>query len=311
LRIFHHINDFIGCNNPVVTLGTFDGLHYGHLQIIEKLKKAAKEINGETVVITFSPHPRLVLFPDDNDLKLLSDQDEKIKLFENTGIDYLIMHPFTKEFSRLSTVEFVRDLLVNKLGTKKLIIGYDHRFGRNREGSLEQLKEFESVYGFEVLEIPKQEVDHIAVSSTKIRNALLAGEIKTANSFLGYPYHLTGTVIRGSKLGREIGFPTANLKIEDKHKLIPANGVYAIKAEIGGNVYTGMMNIGVRPTVDGKTLAIEAHLFNFSKDIYDKKISVYFIDKLREEQKFDSIDKLRKQLLEDREFALEILDQIK
>ncbi len=311
MRIFHHINDFIGCNNPVVTLGTFDGLHYGHLQIIEKLKKAAKEINGETVVITFSPHPRLVLFPDDNDLKLLSDQDEKIKLFENTGIDYLIMHPFTKEFSRLSTVEFVRDLLVNKLGTKKLIIGYDHRFGRNREGSLEQLKEFESVYGFEVLEIPKQEVDHIAVSSTKIRNALLAGEIKTANSFLGYPYHLTGTVIRGSKLGREIGFPTANLKIEDKHKLIPANGVYAIKAEIGGNVYTGMMNIGVRPTVDGKTLAIEAHLFNFSKDIYDKKISVYFIDKLREEQKFDSIDKLRKQLLEDREFALEILDQIK
>lgn len=311
MRIFHHINDFIGCNNPVVTLGTFDGLHYGHLQIIEKLKKAAKEINGETVVITFSPHPRLVLFPHDNDLKILSDQDEKIKLFENTGIDYLIMHPFTKEFSRLSTVEFVRDLLVNKLGTKKLIIGYDHRFGRNREGSLEQLKEFESVYGFEVLEIPKQEVDHIAVSSTKIRNALLAGEIKTANSFLGYPYHLTGTVIRGSKLGREIGFPTANLKIEDKHKLIPANGVYAIKAEIGGNVYTGMMNIGVRPTVDGKTLAIEAHLFNFSKDIYDKKISVYFIDKLREEQKFDSIDKLRKQLLEDREFALEILDQIK
>jgi riboflavin kinase/FMN adenylyltransferase len=310
LRIYHNINEFIGCHNPVVTLGTFDGLHYGHLQIIEKLKKAAKEINGETVVITFSPHPRLVLFPDDNELKLLSDKEEKIKLFENTGIDYLIIHPFTKEFSRLSTVEFVRDLLVNKLGTRKLIIGYDHRFGRNREGSLEQLKEFETAYGFEVLEIPKQEVDHIAVSSTKIRNALLAGEIKTANSFLGYPYRLTGTVIRGSKLGREIGFPTANLKIDDKHKLIPSNGVYAIKADIDGKTYSGMMNIGLRPTVDGKNLAIEAHLFNFGKDIYDKKISISFFDKLREEKKFESIEKLRKQLLEDREYALEILDQL-
>ena len=280
------------------------------MQIIEKLKKAAKEINGETVVITFNPHPRLVLFPDDNELKLLSDKEEKIKLFENTGIDYLIIHPFTKEFSRLSTVEFVRDLLVNKLGTRKLIIGYDHRFGRNREGSLEQLKEFETAYGFEVLEIPKQEVDHIAVSSTKIRNALLSGEIKTANSFLGYPYRLTGTVIRGSKLGREIGFPTANLKIDDKNKLIPSNGVYAIKADIDGKTYSGMMNIGLRPTVDGKNLAIEAHLFNFGKDIYDKKISICFFDKLREEKKFESIEKLRKQLLEDREYALEILDQL-
>lgn len=310
MRIYHNINDFNGCNNPVITLGTFDGLHYGHLQIIDKLKQTAKEINGESVVITFNPHPRLVLFPDDNDLKLLSDLNEKIMLFEKAGVDHLIIHPFTKEFSRLSTIEFVRDLLVNKLGVKKLIIGYDHRFGRNREGSLEQLREFEGVYDFEVMEIPRQEIDHIAVSSTKIRNALLEGDIISANNFLGYCYQLNGKVVKGARLGNTIGFPTANINVEDKNKLIPANGVYVVKVILGDKEFGGMMNIGVRPTVDGKNRVLEVNIFNFSKEIYDQKITVCLVSKIREEQKFLNIEQLRKQLLEDRESALEILEQI-
>ncbi|MCC7050317.1 MAG: bifunctional riboflavin kinase/FAD synthetase [Bacteroidia bacterium] len=308
MKVYNSINEFTGCANPVVTLGTFDGLHYGHKQIINRLKNIAQEINGETVVITFHPHPRFVLFPDDNDLLLLSDQNEKIKLFKEAGTDHLIIHPFTKEFSRLSTIEFVRNLLVNKIGVKQLVIGYDHRLGRNREGSIEQLKELEPLFDFKVIEIPKQEIDNISISSTKIREAIKNGDLLTANNYLGYYYTLSGTVIKGNQLGRKINFPTANIKINDTHKLIPGNGVYVVKVLHKNNQYGGMMNIGYKPTVSGVNLTLEVNIFNFNQEIYSDTITICFVERLREERKFESIDLLKKQLFEDRENAMEILE---
>lgn len=293
--------------NPVVTTGTFDGVHLGHQKIISRLKETAKEENGETVLITFFPHPRMVLFPDDNDLKLINTQEEKIELLEQYGIGHLIIIPFTKEFSRLTSVEFVRNILVNQIKTKRLVIGYNHHFGRNREGSFEHLKEYGPLYGFEVEEIPAKDIDSIEISSTKIRNALQSGDVRTAASYLGHEFSLTGKVVDGKKIGRQIGYPTANILVEDKYKIIPADGVYAVKVKHDNKIYGGMLNIGNNPTVNGKHKTIEVNIFDFNKDIYEENATIYFIERLRDEVKFNGLEELKDQLAIDKINSLKIL----
>lgn len=309
VKIYHHINTFIPPGIPVVTTGTFDGVHHGHRQIINRLRETASKNGGETVLLTFFPHPRMVLFPDHVQL-LLNTQEEKTKLLREAGIDHLIIHPFTREFSMLTSQEFITDILVSKLSTKKLVIGHDHHFGRNREGSFMHLREFGPLYGFDVEEIPAQEVEHVQVSSTRIRNALGSGDVKTAAVYLGYSYTLSGNVVKGRQLGRTIGFPTANIQIDDTYKLVPANGVYAVIVERGNQGIPGMLNIGVRPTVDQTyTQTIEVHLFDFDEDIYGETLRIHFIDRLRNEQKFADINALRHQLKLDKEEAIAILQQ--
>lgn len=308
MKVYTNIEDFKDVKNPVVTTGTFDGVHLGHQKIISRLKEAAREQNGETVLLTFYPHPRMVLFPEDNELKLLNTQQEKIELLEKYGIDHLIIYPFTKEFSRLTSVEFVRNILVNKIKTKRLIIGYNHHFGRNREGSFEHLKEFGPLYGFEVEEIPAKDIEHIEISSTKIRKALQTGDIKSANAFLGHIYSLTGKVSEGLKLGRTIGYPTANIIVEDKYKLIPADGVYAVKIMFKGSLFNGMLSIGNNPTVAGKGRSIEVNIFDFDKDIYGQEVTIYFVERLRDEVKFNNLEELKVQLLNDKEESTRLLD---
>lgn len=308
MKVYRNINKFPGCKNAVVTTGTFDGLHIGHRTILSKLKEIASKVDGETVVLTFFPHPRMVLFPD-NDLKLIDTINERIDFLEKEGIDHLIIHPFSKEFSRLSSVEFVREILVNKIGTKKLVIGYNHQFGRNREGSFKHLKEYSSLYGFEVEEIPAKLIDDVDVSSTKIRKALLEGDIKTANTYLNRNFTLSGKVNHGNKIGREIGFPTANIIVEESYKIIPGNGAYAVKVWIDNTAYNAMLNIGYRPTFNSESnVKIEVHIFDFDKDIYDKIIKIEFIDRLRNEIKFDNAQELKNQLNIDKNAALKLLN---
>ena len=314
MKVYTNIQDFKNSvsngevRNPVVTTGTFDGVHLGHQKIISRLKEIATEHNGETVLLTFYPHPRMVLFPEDNELRLISTQAEKIELLEKYGVDHLIIYPFTKEFSRLSSVEFVRNILVNSIGTKRLVIGYNHHFGRNREGSLEHLKEYGPVYGFEVEEIPAKDIDHIEVSSTKIRKALQIGDVTTANEYLGHEYSLTGKVVDGKKLGRTIGYPTANIVVEDKYKLIPADGVYAVKVKQAGVMYGGMLNIGNNPTVNGKHKTIEVNIFDFEKDIYGQDATIYFVQRLRDELKFNGLEELKAAIANDEIESLKILN---
>jgi len=297
MKVHYGIQNFSGARNPIVTTGTFDGVHIGHSKILERLKKSCIQEKGESVLITFHPHPRLVLFPENNDLRLLNSQDEKLELLEKAGLDHVIIHPFTREFSRTSSLEFVRDILVNQIGVHKLIIGYNHHFGRNREGSFESLQEYAHVYDFKLEEIPAEEVDHVNVSSTKIRNAIMEGEIDKANSFLNHPYGLRGKVVPGEKIGRELGFPTANIIPDDKYKLIPKDGAYAVMVKSAGQNFAGMMNIGFRPTVGGsKNRSIEVHLLNFEGDLYDQSIEVAFVQRLRDERSFENLEELRKQL---------------
>ncbi len=300
MKVYTNINDFIGVKNPIVTTGTFDGVHLGHQKIIKRLKDLAKEETGETVLLTFYPHPRMVLFPDDNELQLINTQAEKIELLEHYGIDHLIIYPFTKEFSRLSSVEFVRNILVNTIKTKRLVIGYNHHFGRNREGSFEHLKEYGPLYGFEVEEIPAKDIDSIEISSTKIRNALLSGDVTTANTYLGHDFSISGKVIQGKQLGRTIGYPTANIQLQDKYKIVPADGVYAVKVKHNDKLYNGMLNIGNNPTIEGKGRSIEVNIFNFNMDIYNQDATIYFIERLRNEIKFNGLDELTKQLALDK-----------
>ena len=309
MKVFKSIQSFSKIPNAVVTIGTFDGVHSGHKKIIARLREIASSINGETVVVSFYPHPRLVLFPDDNDLKLLNTEEEKTSLLAASGIDNFNIIDFTKDFSRMSSLEFVRDILVNGIGAKKLVIGYDHHFGRNREGSLENLRELAPLYGFEVEEIPAQDINKIAISSTKIRNALLLGDIVSANNFLGYNYSLSGTVVKGNQLGETIGFPTANIVVKSRYKLIPANGVYGVKVKVTDVIYDGMLNIGFRPTINGQSLTIEANIFAFNDTIYDKTITVYFVDKIRPEIKFPNIKALKEQLVKDKEYCRTMLSK--
>lgn len=305
--IYRNINEFKPKGDVVITTGTFDGVHVGHRKIIQRVTELAKKINGESVLLTFFPHPRMVLYPEQNDLRLINTIEERVELLKETGIDHLIIHPFTKEFSRMTSLDFVRDILVTKLNTKKLVIGYDHHFGKNREGSFEHLKEYGPVYGFDVEEISAQEIQQINISSTKIRNSVLIGEIKAANQFLGYHYFINGTVVEGEKIGRQIGFPTANLKVNDWYKLIPGNGVYAVKVGFEGVTYKGMLNIGTRPTISGNDVTIEVHLFNFNQDIYTKNLRIEFVEKIREEEKFNQLTDLQSQLIHDKEKALFLL----
>ena len=289
-----------------ITIGTFDGVHIGHRKILQRLINSAKELDLRSTVLTFFPHPRMVL-QKDSDIKLLNTLEEKKQILEEMGLDYLIVHPFTMEFSRLSATEFVRDILVNELKAKKIVIGYDHRFGRNRNANINDLMAFGGTLDFEVEEIPAQLIDDVSVSSTKIRKALEEGDIKTANEYLGYNYLLTGTIKKGRGLGKQIDFPTANLHIEEPYKLIPKNGVYVVKAKYNGKLVHGMMNIGFNPTVDGKNRHKEIHFFDFNEDLYDKKIQVEMLDRIRDEIKFDSVEALREQLQKDKEISLSLI----
>ncbi|MCB0401033.1 MAG: bifunctional riboflavin kinase/FAD synthetase [Flavobacteriales bacterium] len=308
MKIYKSIEAFDFTGKTAVTIGTFDGVHSGHKVIIDRLKKAAADSHAESVILTFFPHPRMVLYPDDNELRLLNTIDERIELLEKAGIDHLIIHPFSREFSRLSSTEFVRDILVNQLHVAALVIGYDHHFGRNREGSFEHLRELAPLYDFKVQEIAAQEIQKVNVSSTKIRTSLAAGEINAANQFLGYHFFMNGRVVEGNKTGRTIGFPTANLKVDEWYKLIPAKGVYAVKVHLDGNILKGMLNIGNRPTLNGEHETIEVNLFDFNEDIYNKTLTVEFYERIRDEFRFESLDELKKQLNLDKEKSIQILD---
>lgn len=306
MKIIRSIADFDSSEKTIVTIGTFDGIHIGHKKILKNLITTAREEGKKSVLLTFFPHPRMVL-QKDKTILLLNTLDEKSVLLEKMGLDFLIIHPFSKEFSRLTALEFVRDILVNKLNTSRLIIGYDHHFGKNREGNIHQLKEYSLLYDFKIEEIPAQDIDDVSVSSTKIRKALKEGNLKTANNYLGYYYMLSGTVVNGKKLGGTIGFPTANIEIKEPYKLIPSTGVYIIRTRINSDLYNGIMNIGFNPTVLGKHQTIEAHLFDFNENIYGEKIKIEFLYFLREEQKFKSVEELVTQLNIDKENAISFL----
>lgn len=308
MKVYRGIDKFKKLPNAVVTSGTFDGVHIGHQKILSRLKKIAKSTNGETVLITYWPHPRLVL-GSDSSIKLITAFEEKIKLLRRFGLDHLIIINFTKEFAKTTSSDFIKNIIVDGIGTKTLVIGYDHRFGHNREGSFEALSANSDKYGFTVEEIPQQEIHHIAVSSTKIRNHLSQGEIHISNEYLGYPHCLHGKVVKGNQLGRKLGFPTANIKVNSELKLIPSLGSYAVKVELDDIEFNGMLNIGTRPTVNGSasTLTIEVNIFNFDKNIYGTEITVKFIKLIRKEEKFDSLEALKGQLMLDKETAQKIL----
>ena len=308
MEIYQGIEEFYPVQNAVVTSGTFDGVHLGHKVILKRLIQLAKKRQGESVVLTFWPHPRFVLYPNDTRLKLLSTFQEKASYLSDLGIDHLIKIEFTKKFSQLSSEEFIHNILIDKIGTKLLVIGYDHRFGKNREGSFQYLANNSHKYGFEIEEIPRQDIENIAVSSTKIRNALESGEIKTANEFIGNNYRLTGKVIKGSQIGRDLGFPTANIVVEESCKLIPADGAYAVKVEYQDQWHNGMLNIGFRPTVNGTTRTIETHIFDFNQNLYGQVLTIGFVEKIRGEKKFENLEALSKQLTLDRKDAMKILD---
>lgn len=308
MKIYHSIQEIPKINKPIVTIGTFDGVHLGHQQILNRLKKAKHETGGETFVFTFDPHPRQVLFPNQTDLKLLTLTNEKLDLLEQAGIDHVLVFPFTKEFSQQSAHSYIKDILVDAIGVKQLIIGYDHHFGNNREGNINTLKQYAAEYNFSVEEIPAHEIDHINVSSSKIRKALEEGDIKTSNSFLGYNYFISGRVVDGKKLGRTIGYPTANIFIENQAKLVPKIGVYAATCIVNGVSYKGMMNIGYNPTTDtDNEIKTELHIFNFDANIYGCNLTLQIKARLRDEEKFASLDELKKQLHADKEHALSVL----
>ncbi len=292
--------------NTVVTIGTFDGVHIGHQKIINRLISVGKEKHLEPCILTLFPHPRMVLQKDAN-IKLINSINEKAEILYHFGLKNLVVKEFTKDFSRLTAEEFVENILVNELKAKYVIIGYDHHFGRNRTANIEDLKTFGELYDFEVEEITVQDINEVAVSSTKIRTALLNGDIKTANSYLGYNFILTGKVEKGKGIGRTINFPTANLKINEDYKLIPKQGVYIVKTKIKNTVVFGMMNIGNNPTVNGETETIEIHLFDFNEDIYGEKLKIELLERLRDEHKFESVDALKNQLQNDKTQALEFI----
>lgn len=300
MHIYHHIDEFTPLKNAVVTIGTFDGVHLGHHKIIAGIRELAESTGGETVLLTFFPHPRMILHPEDESIKLINTIHEKARLLEELGIEHLIITPFSRDFSNQTAEEYIRDVLVNKIGTKKIVIGYDHRFGKDRQGGLDDLLRLGPVYGFEVVEIPEQDINEVAVSSTRVRSALLAGNIELANAFLGYPFFITGIVVRGDQLGRQIGYPTANIVIEERYKLIPADGIYAAKVKIAETLYQAMAYIGSRPTINGVTRNIEVNIFDFDQDIYNRQIRMEFINFIRADQRFSSLDELKAQIALDK-----------
>lgn len=305
MRVFRGLDNLPPFKNPVLTIGTFDGVHLGHAKIIERLRKKAIEVDGESIIITFDPHPRFVVAPNSTPIELLSTSQEKIKALQALHVDNVVIVPFTKAFSDISAEAYIRDFIVSNFHPHTIIIGYDHHFGKNRQGNYQLLESVKATYGFQLEEIPVQEIEHIAVSSTKIRAALHIGDIKKANELAGKYYTLEGVVIHGEKRGRLIGFPTANVHVGDAHKLIPANGVYAVKAYLKETVYKAMLNIGVRPTVSSSNhRSIEVNIIDFDQDIYDETLRIEFVDKLRDERKFNGIDELIAQLTIDKQDAL-------
>ena len=307
LKIYHNIDLFQPVPNAVVTVGTFDGVHLGHQQIFNVMAEEARKTGGETVVVTFYPHPRLVIHPDSKSLKFINLQERKYEIISRCGIDHLVIIPFTREFSHLSSAEFVKRFLVDKIRVKKMIVGYDHHFGKDRLGGYNELRGLGTINGFEVMEVPAMVINGTAVSSTKIRNALVEGNVKLANSLLGYDYSISGKVVYGNRIGRTIGFPTANIELEDEYKLISAIGVYACRVDLHGRLFKGMGNIGYRPTIEKGDLTIEVNIFEFDEDIYGEYITIYFLERIRDEVKFENIAALRNQLIIDRARVLEIL----
>ena len=310
MKIFHSINEFHSDKKTILTLGTFDGVHIGHAAILKKLTQNTNNGEFESTVLTFFPHPRMVL-QGKSDLKLLNTINEKMELLETIGIENLIIHPFDENFAQLSAEEFVKTVLVDQLHVQKIIIGYDHRFGKNRTANIDDLITFGTQYGFEVEQISAQEINAISISSTKIRTALETGDIQLANEYLGYAYFLSGTVVKGKQLGRTIGFPTANIKLEEEYKLVPKNGVYVVRAEIEDKHVFGMMNIGFNPTVEGKNRTIEAHFFDFDADIYNRHIKVSILQRIRSEKKFESVALLKMQLEKDQKEATTFIEHFK
>lgn len=315
MKVYHDINTFNRLRFAVVTSGTFDGVHRGHQKILNRLKEIAIRDQGETVLITYWPHPRLVLNPSDQSVKLLNTFAEKSFLLEQAGVEHLVCIPFTRSFSELSASEFIREILVNKIGTKKLVIGYDHHYGKNREGHFEQLRNDGPGFGFEVEEIPRQDIDESAISSSSIRKFLKEGSVKKAAQLLGRHYSLQGRVVTGEQLGRQLGFPTANISLErsgDRDnllKLIPGEGIYAVRIKIGDEVFDGMLYIGQRPTVGGEHQSIEVNIFDFNRNIYNEIIEVSFIEMIRGDIKFNNLDELREQLFLDQQHTIHILKQ--
>lgn len=310
MKLFHSINDFRSTKKTILTLGTFDGVHIGHKKILERITQNTENGKYESLVLTFFPHPRMVL-QEKSEIKLLNTIAEKTKLLEQTGIENLVIHPFDESFSRLTAEEFVHSILVDQFHIQKIIIGHDHRFGRNRTANIDDLIAFGKEYGFEVEQITAQEIQDVSVSSTKIRKALDEGHVTLANEYLGYNYFLSGEVVKGKQLGRTIGFPTANIHIKEDYKKIPKNGVYIVETTLhNGRKVFGMMNIGFNPTVNGDKQTIEVHLFDFDADIYGKKIEISLLTYLREEQKFGSVDLLKEQLNQDKTNALAFINQL-
>ncbi|WP_396141515.1 bifunctional riboflavin kinase/FAD synthetase [Flavobacterium sp.] len=309
MKIYQSISDFFCNRKTIITIGTFDGVHLGHQKIVAQITKNAHALNCDSLVLTFFPHPRMVL-QEGTEMKQLNTLNEKIALLDNLGIDNLVIHPFDKEFSRLTAEEFVKKVLVDVFKIKKIIIGHDHRFGRNRTATIDDLINFGETYGFEVEQISAEEINEVSISSTKIRNALLEGNIELAANYLGYDYSLTGIIFKGKQLGRTIGYPTANITIEEDYKLIPNNGVYIAKSVLNGKTVFGMMNIGTQPTVDGTKQTIEINFFDFKQDLYGQKITISLLHRMRSEQKFESIDALKNQLGIDKKTALAFIENL-
>lgn len=306
MKIYEGFHEFEKVKNPVVTSGTFDGVHIGHQKILTRVKQIADRENGEVVLITFWPHPRLVLSPE-KELFLINTFEEKAELLKKFGVDHLIKIPFTKEFSKLSSFDFVKKVLMEQIGTHILVIGYDHRFGRNREGGFEYLKENSAKFKFKVEEIPKEDVDNMTVSSTEVRKAINSGDVALASTLMGHFYTITGTVGHGDKIGQKIGFPTANIFVNSPNKIIPADGVYAVKVNVKNRDLQGMLYIGNRPTINGTKKNIEVNIFGFNEDIYQEEIRVTFIHQTRGDMKFESLEKLSEKLAEDKTETLKIL----
>lgn len=320
MNIYHQLSDFKKLNNAVVTIGTFDGVHYGHQKIVKRLCELAKSSGGESVILTFFPHPRMIIDPENQDLKLINTIKEKAEILANLGVDHLIITPFTRDFSNLSAADYIKNILIDTIGTKQIIVGYDHRFGKDRKGGMAELVAFSKIYDYAIEEIPEQDINDVAVSSTKIRQALLNGDVSLAAEYLGYHFSINGPVIKGDKIGRTIGFPTANIFVEETYKLIPSDGIYAVTVEMNEgakaegskaegklhpstllpSTFKGMAYIGQRPTINGMTRNIEVNIFDFDREIYGQSIKMNFLKFLRHDVKFTGLETLTQQLHQDK-----------
>ena len=307
MAIFQDIKQLPVFKNAVITVGTFDGVHKGHKAILHEVVAHANEVHGESILLTFEPHPRKLLFPD-QPLGIITPLYQKLRLIAKEGIQHIVVVPFTREFANQSAQEYLENFMVNIFHPHSIIIGYDHRFGNDRKGDMKLMEQYAPVYKYELIEIPPQLIDEAAVSSTKIRNAITEGRMEDASHMLGRDYSLMGTIVHGNKLGRTLGYPTANLKPMEPEQIIPANGIYAIKAICNNERYGGMLSIGYNPTVtDKRELRIEANLFNFDKEIYGEHLEIFFVKRLRDEQKFDSLDALKEQLHQDKEESMKLV----